>query len=158
MLLISLTGKNHPKISTKESGLGKTDRLFKPVHDSRIASLWQTNIATIGPRLQQPHPSLMLLSETIHSPTHSCDLNDKSVMLKRVRLIVIHEIAPPLLLHLLCCSFGHNVQESCFAICHGWHVRILLGSTHLGLCDHDFPQCCAKSCNGDDNEVTILQE
>ena len=51
--------------------------------------------------------------------------------------------APPVPLHL----FGHDVEESSHVIHLGRPVEIPLGSTCLGLCDTDFPDHRAKSCD-----------
>ena len=58
--------------------------------------------------------------------------------------------APPLL-HLRC--IGHGVEERSHAMRQGQCIEIPLGSTHLGLCDKEFPDHRAKLC-----DVTMMRE
>ena len=80
-----------------------------------------------------------------------CVLITKAIVLKRVRLRFdrnCNKIAP----HLRCC--GHDVEESHCAMCQGRHVEILLGSTHQGLCDSNFPDHRTKSHDSNNNLPT----
>ena len=47
----------------------------------------------------------------------------------------------------LCCCIGHNVEESGCNIYQGRYLGFLLGSTHLGLCNKDFPEHRTKPCD-----------
>ena len=51
--------------------------------------------------------------------------------------------------------FGHDVEESGCVIHLGQDVGFPPGSAHLGLCNKDFPDHCAKphDINNDDNPV-----
>ena len=105
-----------------------------------------------------------MLLETICSLTCFAYLDDKLVALKRVRLIAIQEIAPPLLSHLRCCHTldGHNASrralissamtamlESHWVLC----TRVCAKVSFLSIA----PSCANDNDNDDDNDTVMVK-